>query len=267
MFGSSQILGGLQGLGGSQGGVDQVGSLLNTPIPINDPNIRAMLDTAAGVMVPPNWEIIRPGGVGADDLESSLGMIDSKASGPSMDDDAKQLDGGTIKMSMQTGPRNPLILPPDIASVVYVIDGSGSMVGSKFQLVSATLVDAVEQMQPNQKFAVIFFNTLAIRPKGVDYRQATPGVASQLAAELNSIMPVGGTDPTDALLVALQLRPKTIVILSDGEFETQVIERVSHLNRSSGLNCQINCIAIGTSAKTLKRLASHNGPGNYVETN
>lgn len=256
-----------QGLAGLPTSGSQLSDLLNTPIPINDPNIRGMLDTASGMLVPPSWEIIRPAGVGAADLPTSVGMVDSKVSGTSGDQEARVLDGGTIKMAMQTGPKNPLILPPDIASVVYVIDCSGSMKGGKFQRVSAALVDAVQQMKPDQKFCVICFNTLAIRAKGIDYRDATAEAASHLSNELNSIMPVGGTDPTDALLIALQLRPETIVILSDGEFEEQVIERVSHLNRSSGLNCQINCIAIGTHAGTLKRLATLNGPGNYVETN
>jgi hypothetical protein len=255
-----------QGFGGLPTDGNQLSNFLNMPVPINDPAIRGILDSASGVMVPPSWEIIRPAGVGAASVPVSLGMIASKVSGASEDQESKVLDGGTIKMAMQTGPQNPLVLPPDIASVVYVIDGSGSMTGGKFQRVSAALVDAVEQMKPDQNFSVICFNTLAIRAKGIEYRQASAEAASRLSSELNSITPVGGTDPTDAILIALQLRPETIVILSDGEFESQVIERVSHLNQSSGLNCQINCIAIGTSAGTLKRLAALNGPGNYVET-
>ena len=237
------------------------------PVPMNDPRIRGMLDAAAGAMVAPAWEVVRPAGAGDPDLASALGMRNSKTSGKDDGQEARQLDGGIMKMAMQTGPSNPLILPPEFDSVIYVIDGSGSMAGGKFERVAAVLVDAVRQMQPNQKFMVLLFNTLAIRAQGVGYREATPENVSRLAAELRTAVPVGGTDPTDALLFAIQQKPQTIVMLSDGEFEPRIVDAVTHLNFSSGLNSQINCIAIGQDVQTLRRLATQNGPGNYMITN
>ena len=59
--------------------------------------------------------------------------------------------------------------------------------------------------------------------------------------------------------------PRSVVILSDGEFDTSTVDQVTRLNRSGGKNTQINCVAIGSQVKTLQRLASLNGPGNYVE--
>ncbi len=101
--------------------------------------------------------------------------------------------------------------------------------------------------------------------RGGGYRDASIAMAKALRTELSRVGPGGGTDPTDALLIAIQLKPQAIVVLSDGEFEPEIVERVSGLNRNSGLNAQINCVAIGQSIRTLQLLASLNGPGNYVE--
>lgn len=210
------------------------------------------------------WEIVRPAGIGAPAAPAALAMEDRGANGRSADRETKQFGVGTLRMGMQTGPANPLVLPADLNSVVYVVDASHSMAGARFERARAVLVDAVQQMQPTQKFVVILFTTVALRAQGVEYRTAGPDIVPQLKAELSNATTDNGTDPTDALLFAIQLKPQTIVVLSDGEFENEIVDRVSRLNRTGGLNIQINCIAIGTNAETLRRLTMENGPGNYI---
>ena len=139
------------------------------------------------------------------------------------------------------------------------------MAGVKFDRVADAVADAVRQMTPKQEFAVLLFHTAAMQVRGGGYRVASPQMATALRTELAMIEPEGGTDPTDALLLAIQLKPNAIVVLSDGEFEESIVQRVTGLNRNSGLNTQVNCVAIGQHIYTLQLLASLNGPGNYVE--
>ncbi len=181
------------------------------------------------------------------------------------DGDGKQLQVGMTRATLQTGPNNVMVLPPDIASVVYIVDSSTSMMGDKFHRVQMAIVDALSQMKPDQQFAVLLFNNEAYRIRGKDFHSAGSAGAAFLQAELSQVTPFGGTDPTDALLIAIQMKPDAIVILSDGEFDPNTVDRVTRLNRTGGKNTQINCVAIGTAVSTLRRLASMNGPGNYVE--
>lgn len=216
-------------------------------------------------VMPLDWEIVTPAGTGEDDWQPAARLKGSETDGAEEGSDAKQLNGGVIRGSFQTGPNNPLILPPQIASVVYVIDVSQSMTGSRYQRVASAVVDAVQRMDSGQKFAILLFNTEAMQARGSGFYQATDANATRLRSALATISPHGGTNPQNALLLAIQLQPEAILVLSDGEFEEQVVHRVTRLNRSSGINSQINCVAIGQRVRTLQLLASLNGPGNYAE--
>ncbi len=211
------------------------------------------------------WEIVRPAGSGLPNWASSIAIVGAQTDDIGNADTGYRLESGVQRSSLQTGPKNLLVLPPNVASVVYVLDCSGSMVGGKFDRVQDVIVDAVSQMQPAQKFALILFNTSALQIRGGGYRDAGATGAAALQQELAVIAPTGGTEPADALMLAIQLKPETVVILSDGEFDPLTVDRVTRLNRLGGKNTQINCVAIGSHVQTLQRLASLNGPGNYVE--
>ncbi|WP_372717181.1 VWA domain-containing protein [Novipirellula sp.] len=224
--------------------------------------------TTSGVQVPHvalGWEIVRPAGAGPTDWLPAISTSVSAADDNGDADSGNRLELGVLRSSLQTGPKNLLILPPDVASVVYVLDCSSSMTGKRFAKVQSAIVDAVSQMNAKQMFALLLFNTEALQICGGGYRNAGAAGAAVLAQELTMIAPSGGTNPSNALLLAIQLKPDAVVILSDGEFETSIVERVTQLNRRGGKNTQINCVAIGSQVVTLQKLATLNGPGNYVE--
>ncbi|TWU26771.1 von Willebrand factor type A domain protein [Novipirellula galeiformis] len=211
------------------------------------------------------WEVVHPAGTGPTDLASALGSNDSRFDDIRDKKTGQRLEVGVLRSSLQTGPQNLLILPPDVASVIYVLDCSSSMQGDRFNRTQAAIVDAVGQMSAKQQFALLLFNTNALQIRGGGYRSAGLKGASRLQTELQAIEPKGGTDPLDALLLAIQLKPDAVVLLSDGEFTPSVVDQVTQQNRSGGKNTQINCMAIGSHVRTLQRLATMNGPGNYVE--
>jgi len=212
-----------------------------------------------------DWEIVRPAGMGPEDVDSAISLEESETDDSGDEKKTFKLEGGIARSALQTGPKNPLLVPPEVASVVYVIDCSGSMQGKKFDMVTKAISDAIAQMTSSQQFAVLMFNTQALQVNGGGLRYATDANTRSLKNELSQISPDGGTNPTDALLIAIQMQPETIVAFSDGDFLEDVVHRVTKLNRSSGLNCQINCVGVGASVAALRLLASLNGPGNYLE--
>lgn len=216
-------------------------------------------------LLPEEWETVQPAGGGQPDSTAAIRLSGSPTDTSQVGGEARQLDGGVMKASLQTGPENPLILPPKIASVVFVVDISGSMRGRRFELVKNAIADAVRRMDDRQRFAVLLFNTEAMQTRGGGYHQANDANAMRLRDALAAIHPAGGTNPENALLIAIQLQPETIRVVSDGEFEEHLVHRVTSLNRSSGINSQINCLSIDGPANTLRLLASMNGPGNYLE--
>jgi uncharacterized protein with von Willebrand factor type A (vWA) domain len=139
------------------------------------------------------------------------------------------------------------------------------MAGLKFQKIAAAISDAIRQMGVEQKFAVLLFNNVALQIEDGGLLPATEENKLMIQQQLDQVSPVGGTDPTDAILIAIQAKPKTIVVFSDGEFDGPVVDTVTRLNRTSGYNIQINGVGVGASVSSLRRLASLNGPGTYFE--
>jgi len=241
-------------------GANQQGSIFG--------GLSSLIDSVqAGAAVGPGlrWKIVKPAGVG--DLANlpavsmDPGESDIRGGGRK----AFQLDAGITRSELLTGPANPLLVPPEVASVVYVIDCSGSMSGDRFNRVARGVIDAVSQMTDQQQFAVLLFNTVAMQIDGGGLIPATAANRQVLASQLSQVLPVGGTDPTDALLIALQMKPETVVVFSDGEFDRSIVQRVTSLNRSSAKRTQINCVGIQSTVSVLRELASMNGPGNYIE--
>ncbi|HBJ33601.1 MAG TPA: hypothetical protein DDZ51_02340 [Planctomycetaceae bacterium] len=221
----------------------------------------------AGAAVGPGlrWNIVKPAGVGDPANLPAISMDEGATEIRGGGRKAFQLDAGIVRSELVTGPNNPLLVPRDVASVVYVIDCSSSMSGDRFNRVARGVIDAVSQMTDQQQFAVLLFNTVAMQIDGGGLIPATDANRQILATQLSQVLPVGGTDPTDALLIALQMKPETMVVFSDGEFDRSIVQRVTSLNRASAKRIQINCVGIQSTVSVLRDLASMNGPGNYIE--
>lgn len=117
-------------------------------------------------------------------------------------------------------------IKPSGTRIAYVVDRSSSMIGWRFELARRELINSLEGLEKGQQFFVVFFNIGA-------YPQFHPEVTSEMLPAtattlervlgwIRGIVPGGGTDPRPALDVALALKPDTLLLLSDGEFDPSV---------------------------------------------
>ncbi len=155
--------------------------------------------------------------------------------------------------------------------VVYVVDCSLSMnaphpptyyrtgvPATRFQRVQLELVQAVETLPEETEFSIVFFSDRAF---------AMPGEAMVVASQENKVKVLkwvassmtmsGGTDPREALSVALKMEPQVIYLLSDGSFHPVIQQDLLKLQQD---RIQIHTIALGESAAetVLKQISDRN---------
>jgi hypothetical protein len=147
---------------------------------------------------------------------------------------------------------------------VFVVDCSRSMnhpypgpAKSRLGRVKVEIWRTIYQMSPEQKYFVVFFNTRAI-PMPAD-RMIAGGPDDQ-AAYLQWTAQVradGETDPREALLLAVRMRPDVIYFLTDGEFNYRVVREASEANFGG---VQIHTISLGDDAggRFLQEIADRN---------
>lgn len=153
-------------------------------------------------------------------------------------------------------------------NIVYVVDSSASMnfpypgpTKTRFGRVKFELLKAVHSMSSEQRFFIVFFNQNAwpmpyknmIKVKSKAAEKALKWMATKEA--------FGETDPTDALQIALRLKPDTIHFLTDGELDEVLVKIVKELNYK---NVRINtyCIANREGERVVLKIAKQNG-GTY----
>jgi hypothetical protein len=151
----------------------------------------------------------------------------------------------------------------DGGRIVFVTDCSGSMDGLPLQRLKEQLHSAIGSLAPRSEFFVVFFNHGAIPMPAEKCVQATPAHNAHYLAWIDGIQADGGTDPSEALSIALRLEPSTIFLLTDGVFPPEPTMMVlARLNKNRRL--QINTIAIGLhgAEPVLRRIAEENN-GEY----
>jgi len=138
-------------------------------------------------------------------------------------------------------------------SIVYVVDGSGSMVGT-FPMLKEELRRSIDQLAPTQQFQVIFFqgdpSTRRAESRGAPHPsqpertretrliRATRANVSAVMDWIDGVRPAGRSNPIPALEDALALRPDAIFVLSNtitgaGEYEVDaetILARLDELN-------------------------------------
>jgi hypothetical protein len=181
---------------------------------------------------------------------------------------------GTPGGGQGLGPRAPFMGQGGNATrVVYLCDGTGTMVGLRYQLVKGELKKAIDVLKPIQQFAVIFFQDENF--EAVDKKTLIPatGQNKRKAYDFLEAMSIRGqTNPLPAIEAAFAMKPQLIYLLSDGEFDNlvsydQVLARIAELNKDKSV--RINTILFGDRDKraeeTLRRMAQENGGRfNYV---
>ena len=153
--------------------------------------------------------------------------------------------------------------------IVYVVDHSGSMTDS-IMYVKYELKRSIRMLRPNQSFHVIFYSSGPALE--MPARKLVPATeANKLAAYefIDSIVPVGQTDPSDALNKAFQNDPELIYLLTDGEFEKKIVDLIDRLNaRKDKVTVHTLCFIYTGGEPILQEIAKHNnGTYKYIGEN
>jgi hypothetical protein len=159
--------------------------------------------------------------------------------------------------------------------IVYVIDRSGSMMGDRFLHTLLELKRSIERLPEASTFSVVFFSSGNAFTGGGSYMLMPPGRMMRANARnkreavdwAESVTPDGGTDPTEALKVALQLKPDAIFLMTDGMFDSPpAVESLLAMGNPDA-KVSINTIAFHerTAEEILKRIAAkHRGDYRFV---
>lgn len=151
---------------------------------------------------------------------------------------------------------------------VYVVDSSQSMnhpheseARTRLGRVKIELVRSVASMDPSMQFFIIYFNQHA-RPMPADNLVPATQEAGRYLEWAARVQAEGQTDPTEALLLALRLRPDVIYFLTDGQFEPAIVKRVTQIN-AGRVTIHTYCIGDAGGEPLLKAVAQANN-GRYV---
>lgn len=151
--------------------------------------------------------------------------------------------------------------------VAFVVDASTSMSmllpesGSmKFQRTKLELLKSLRQLSPKQRFSVVLFNDQPIFDRDFQMVSPTANRIRDLENSLNNIFPFGGTDPSGAMQSVLQSDHDAIFLLSDGEFDPNMIDWIRNANSGHKMICTI---CLGEEAVTLQQIAKDSG-GKYL---
>lgn len=165
--------------------------------------------------------------------------------------------------------RLPMARPTGEARIVYVLDGSGSMLHGLDAVKRRLIVDLSrleydERTGRGHHFSIIFFREGA-EAFWPGLLPATNANKIRAARWLRKVRAVGGTNPVPAMKMAFAHRADFIVVLSDGEFGKKVLDVVRRLQTGRQNPAKIIAVAYGKEfpAKALADLASRNG-GRFI---
>ncbi len=127
------------------------------------------------------------------------------------------------------------------ASVVYIVDGSGSMV-SAMPLVVGELKRSLRQLAPAQRFAVIVFRNqkdsdyIVAPGGGGGLMRATASNVARVSSWLDTVSPGGRSNPIPALRLASELKAEAVFVLSKsitgiGEWEPDKAAFLAEIDR------------------------------------
>jgi hypothetical protein len=165
---------------------------------------------------------------------------------------------------------------------VFIIDRSASMSqDNRLSKAKQALARTLEKLGPDENYYIYFFSDNTVKMEERRLLAATPGNISNTSRWVDSMSPVGFTNPRDALVDAFgKLKPSTIWLLSDGKFSsfkhvkkgnkrrvvglTSVLKVIQKLNGAG--NVRINTIGFAAHQNqvdgSLKNIAGENG-GTY----
>jgi len=174
-----------------------------------------------------------------------------------------------------------IVTPPEQASsaaipkdLVFVLDTSGSMSGGKIDQAKEALAFILENLNPDDRFAVIGFSDVSSALQTELTPVSTESIA-QAAGWVSGMQAGGGTNIDDALELAFSLfeendRPRFLIFLTDGEPTVGEVDPVTiaeHASAANAAEARMFVFGVGTDVNTilLDQLAQENrGTTTYV---
>lgn len=167
--------------------------------------------------------------------------------------------------------------------IIYVVDASGSML-LHLSAVLEELERSLRTLHPKQEFGIIFFQqekAIVVPPlKSLVFANAKNiSTAMEWVNTSGKVIPSGGSNPFNAMKIAMKLKPDIIYLLSEnitgaGRYEVpamDLLESLDNLNpiddRNGFRRVQINCIEYLTQdpQQTMQRIAEiHGGDDGYT---
>ncbi len=168
-------------------------------------------------------------------------------------------EGGNIGAISSDG-KNPFLDSLEAKRIVLVIDRSASMSGNNLPRVIQALSEAIDHLQDDQEFLILFFNdSMTMHPELQKLAKATTENKRIAIQWMETIHPSGGTSPLQTMAYALAQQPNRIVMLSDGEFNPLVVDVITAENKKSKRFVRIDGVGLAETVQTLQYLARQNG--------
>jgi len=180
---------------------------------------------------------------------------------------ASMAGGGKAADLAAKGGSNPFIGDGAPAkSTVFVIDVSGSMQNQdRLPRVVSSMKHAIEKLKSDQKFTVILFDSsFHTPPHGASLLLANQKNKNAIFEWLDIAPGGGGTNPSEAMTIAIQEKPERIVLLSDGEFDPYCVDAITQANQANRKQSRIDCVGLIEEVETLKEIANQNS-GTYYQ--
>ena len=145
---------------------------------------------------------------------------------------------------------------------VYVVDKSGSMKGRPLDSAKTELLRSISSLGEKQEFYVIFYDTGFQAMPGAGLVKGSDKNKRDCFSWVKGVGSTGGTNPTEAMKRALELRPDAIWLLSDGEFNSGIAETIQQANSDGRVVISTIAFLSRDGEAVLRTIADQNG-GKY----
>ncbi|MCK5114723.1 MAG: hypothetical protein KAR11_08185, partial [Phycisphaerae bacterium] len=145
---------------------------------------------------------------------------------------------------------------------IYVVDKSGSMRGPKLLAAKAEMCRSINSLGNDMEFLIIFFDHLYETMPGDKLARATRQNKLRYFNWVKHVGNGGGTQPVEAMLKAISLKPDAIWLLSDGQFSENACDVIGDANRGSRISIHTIAFYNNYGEALLTRIADENN-GKY----
>jgi len=156
-------------------------------------------------------------------------------------------------------------IPADARRIVYVVDCSGSMFDT-FEVMQDALRQDISRRTAEQQFHVVCFgNGDVAEYPGERLAPATDARKAEALALVAKLTPKGRTEPAKAIERAFAAtdadgrHADLICLLSDGEFDPQILQQIERLQEAGASRIRISTVHFSYDGDLLMRIAEANG--------